>query len=110
MIARFLFGRDFFLYFAYALVCGCISAGRRAIPGLVLEENVLRFMGKMSYSSHENRAYYNVITLVAGFIPYTLLVVMSLFVLKYKGLKVRLSGLWSNIPNRIKSMDDARLY
>lgn len=77
---------------------------------LVLEENVLRFMGKMSYSSHENPAYYNVITLVAGFIPYTLLVVMSLFVLKYKGLKVRLSGLWSNIPNRIKSMDDARLY
>lgn len=77
---------------------------------LVLEENVLRFMGKMSYSSHENPAYYNVITLVAGFIPYTLLVVMSLFVLKYQGFKVRLSGLWSNISNRIKSMDDARLY
>ena len=35
---------------------------------------------------------------------------MSLFVLKYQGFKVRLSGLWSNISNRIKSMDDARLY
>ena len=46
---------------------------------LVLEENVLRLLGKMSYSSHENPAYYNVITVVAGYAPYTLLVLLSLF-------------------------------
>ena len=51
---------------------------------LVLEENVLRFLGKMTYESHENPWYYNVMTVLAGYVPYTLLVLLSLFVLKYK--------------------------
>ena len=47
---------------------------------LVLEENVLRFLGKMTYESHENPWYYNVMTVLAGYVPYTLLVLLSLFV------------------------------
>lgn len=50
---------------------------------LVMEENFGRFMGKMSYESHENPAYYNIITVVSGYAPYTLLVLLSLFSLTY---------------------------
>ena len=51
---------------------------------LVYEENILRFTGKMVYSSHEGPAIYNVQTLLAGFLPYTLLVVFSLFSFRYR--------------------------
>lgn len=51
---------------------------------LVIEENVLRFLGKMSYESHENPLYYNFLTVFAGYVPYTLLALLSLFALKYR--------------------------
>ncbi len=46
---------------------------------LMLEENVGRMTGTMSYESHLNPWYYNIMTLVAGFLPYTLLLLISLF-------------------------------
>lgn len=67
---------------------------------LVLEENVLRFTGKMTYSSHEQPVYYNFITLLAGFAPYTLLCLFSLFVLKYK--RMPLSGSIKSMLLRLK--------
>ena len=51
---------------------------------LVKEENIDRFMGKMAYESHENRAWYNLLTLVMGWAPYTLLLLFSLFILPWK--------------------------
>ena len=76
---------------------------------LVYEENVLRFMGKMVYSSHEEPAIYNVATLLLGFLPYTLLVVMSFFVLNIKKVSnikgFGLTGIW----NKIKGMTDMDL-
>ena len=51
---------------------------------LVKEENIDRFMGKMSYGSHENPAWYNLQTLVTGWLPYTLLLLFSLFALPWK--------------------------
>lgn len=76
---------------------------------LVYEENVLRFMGKMVYSSHEEPAIYNVATLLLGFLPYTLLVVMSLFVLNIKKIRnikeFGVTGIWS----KIKGMSDMDL-
>ncbi len=51
---------------------------------LVKEENIDRFMGKMSYESHENPAWYNLVTLIAGWLPYTLLLLFSLFILPWK--------------------------
>ena len=77
---------------------------------LVLEENVLRLLGKMSYSSHENPAYYNVITVVAGYAPYTLLVLLSLFFLKYHKVSGKLSGWWNRFCTYIREMDDVRLF
>ena len=51
---------------------------------LVKEENIDRFMGKMAYESHENPAWYNLLTLTTGWLPYTLLLLFSLFVLPWK--------------------------
>lgn len=77
---------------------------------LVLEENVLRFLGKMTYASHENPAYYNVITVLAGYVPYTLLVLISLFCLKYKKIQTNPSQWWTRFRAYVRGMDDARLF
>lgn len=77
---------------------------------LVLEENIWRFMGKMSYESHENPAYYNVLTIMAGFLPYTLLALLSLFTLKYKKIRYPISSCWTRFKQYISQMDDVRLF
>ena len=51
---------------------------------LVKEENIDRFTGKMVYESHENPAWYNLLTLITGWLPYTLLLLFSLFILPWK--------------------------
>lgn len=84
--------------------------GGDAFLQLVLEENVWRFMGKMTYASHENPAYYNVIMLLAGFLPYTLLFVFSLFALTYRKLTWTPRMWWQRFVVYIRTMDDARLY
>ncbi len=68
----------FFWYYA------AYQQGGDAFLQLVKEENIDRFMGKMSYESHENPAWYNLMTLTTGWLPYTLLMVFSLFVLPWK--------------------------
>ena len=80
---------------------------------LVYEENVLRFTGKMAYSSHEAPAIYNVVTLVTGFLPYTLLLLMSLFCVKCSKMRFRKNGkvveICSKIWGKVKSMSDQEL-
>ena len=72
---------------------------------LVYEENVLRFLGKMVYSSHEEPAIYNVLTMLAGYLPHTLLLVFSLFAIKYRkpdfsgGLLNWTKTLWTRVRN-----------
>lgn len=51
---------------------------------LVIEENFGRFTGSMSYESHANPIYYNFITVIAGYLPYTLLALMALFTVKWR--------------------------
>lgn len=58
--------------------------GGDAFLHLVKEENIDRFLGKMSYGSHENPAWYNLLTLITGWLPYTLLLLLSLFILPWK--------------------------
>ena len=77
---------------------------------LIMEENFGRFMGKMSYESHENPAYYNVITVLAGYAPYTLLVLLSLFTLTYKKIKGKPHEWWQKFTTYIREMDDTRLF
>jgi hypothetical protein len=49
---------------------------------LVKEENIDRFLGKMSYASHENHWTYNVMMLLLGLLPWTLLPIIALFFLR----------------------------
>lgn len=77
---------------------------------LVYEENVLRLLGKMSYESHVNPWYYNVMTVTAGFLPYTFLAVMSLAVLPWRRMRQPLHTLWRKFVLRLRAMDDARLF
>lgn len=77
---------------------------------LVMEENFGRFMGKMTYESHENPAYYNVMTVVAGYAPYTLLVLFSLFSLSYKRISGKPREWWHKFVAYIRGMDDVRLF
>lgn len=55
--------------------------GGEQFRALVLEENIGRMTGTMSYESHLNPWYYNVITLASGFLPYTVLLLISLVAL-----------------------------
>ena len=76
---------------------------------LVMEENLLRFLGKMSYASHHNPAYYNVLTVLAGFLPYTLLALISLFWIRpRRGLLS--SGRRERFKRYFREMDDVRLF
>ena len=77
---------------------------------LVIEENVLRFLGKMTYASHENPWPYNVMTVVAGFVPYSILLLLSLFTLKYSRITSKPKEWWGTFVSYIKQMDDTRLF
>lgn len=78
---------------------------------LVWEENVLRFTGKMSYGSHENPPIYNVMTILTGMLPYTILMVMGLCAihLKSPGQIVHATW-WKQQWLQLKSMDSLRLF
>ena len=54
---------------------------------LVMEENFGRMTSTMSYESCVNPWPYNIVTLVAGFFPWTLAVVMAAIVLPYRSFK-----------------------
>ena len=77
---------------------------------LVIEENVLRFLGKMTYASHENPWTYNVMTVITGFVPYTILLILSLFTLKYTPISSKPKELWKKFVSYIQQMDDTRLF
>lgn len=76
---------------------------------LVMEENFGRFLGKMTYESHENGISYNFLTLLSGMLPWTLLLVLGLVAFKWKQLKTGtewLRGRWQSF----KAMDSISRY
>ncbi len=109
-----------FLSFLMVAVLSCIlpaawywaayRQGGDRFLGLVLEENVYRLLGKMTYEAHDNPLWYNVVTVVAGYVPYTLLVFVSLFFLKYGKPHGRVRAWWSRFKAYIRDMNDTRLY
>lgn len=113
------FFRIFFSFLAVA-IGACVlptlwymaayQQGGEAFLTLVLEENILRFLGKMTYASHENPWHYNVMTIVAGFIPYTLLVLLSIFTLKFTPISCKPKTWGQKFVTYIKGMDDTRLF
>lgn len=90
-------------------------AGGQRFLELIYEENVLRFTGQMSYESHVNPWYYNVMTLVTGFLPYSLLLLVALPLLPVRRLRgVCLSAFgkegFGRFAVRLRGMDPMRLY
>lgn len=77
---------------------------------LMMEENFGRFLGKMSYESHENPPSYNVIMLVAGYLPWTLLALFSLFCLHYRKPTGTLEVWWKRMVTTVKEADPVNLF
>ena len=61
--------------------------GGQDFLNLVYEENIGRMTGSMSYESHTHSFPYNFFTLATGWLPWTLLVVISLFAKPWKRKK-----------------------
>ena len=80
---------------------------------LIYEENVLRFLGKMPYSSHENGAWYYPVVLLSSAVPYTLICLMALFTIQreqWRKLKVLKSAWWKGLWEHIRKMDRVELF
>lgn len=93
-------GVNFFKAFFWLAGCGVASFvlplgwyyaayldGGQEFLDLVLEENFGRMTNTMSYDSCVNPWHYNFITLAGGYLPWILLVLLSLFSLDYKRLR-----------------------
>lgn len=74
--------------------------GGEAFVNLMLEENTGRFFRKMSYASHENPLWYNFLTIIWGWVPWTLVLLISLFGLKWK--KIHLLPEGASVGERLK--------
>lgn len=83
-----------------AWISAAYVQGGQSFIDLMLEENTGRFMGKMSYDSHENPLWYNFLTIIGGWIPWTLVLLISLFGLKWKNISLLPEG--SSFGERIK--------
>lgn len=86
-----------------------LQGGQRFLD-LVYEENVLRLTGRMTYESHVNPWWYNVVTLIAGFVPYTLLLLISLIALRFKRPRAAAGNVLTRLRSKVRAMDDARLF
>ncbi len=97
-------GRGFWRVFLSMCVFGLLSlilpslwyvaayqAGGQEFYDLAMEENFGRFLGKMSYKSHANPVWYNFMTVITGFLPYTLLLLISLFGMRWKSIRCNCS-------------------
>ncbi|MCG2653044.1 glycosyltransferase family 39 protein [Alloprevotella tannerae] len=87
--------------------------GGESFLQLVYEENVLRFLGKMTYASHENGWYYYFPILAAGLLPYTLTLLFSIFGRPRNGAKykpvVKINFL-RRITEGLRSMNSVELF
>lgn len=84
---------------------------------LVMEENFGRMTNTMSYDSCVNPWHYNLLTLLGGYVPWVLLVLISLFTLDYRRLFRRsdapiagASGLWQGIVGKVRNADPVTLF
>ncbi|MGP1590708.1 MAG: ArnT family glycosyltransferase [Prevotella sp.] len=93
--------------------------GGDAFLALVMEENFGRMMGKMSYDSHVHPFTYNFTSLLAGWLPYTLLILIGLFVTPWKDGVERLKDFFKSskstnwltrILQRAKEADTIELF
>lgn len=89
-------------------LCWYVAAyhqGGQEFLDLVLEENFGRMTGTMAYESHLNPWYYNIATLSAGFLPWTLLLPVALCLVR-RSTYARIfrigTGYWQRFCNHIR--------
>lgn len=82
------------------------AQGGQEFVDLALEENIGRATGTMSYASHANPWYYNLITVVSGYAPYTLLALLAVPLLKRAKMTFNVKGWWTGV----RQMDDVKLF
>lgn len=112
--------------FAWYYAAYCEPHGGERFLNLIYEENVLRLTGRMTYASHINPWPYNVMTVLTGMLPFTLVLLLLLpagcrnVARRWAGCSRtgRTLGQWFstvrgwcvNAFGRLRSMDDARLF
>lgn len=84
--------------------------GGNSFINLIFEENIGRFTGDMSYESHVQPFTYNFLTAVVGFLPWTLLVIFSLFGVKMAKPRGKIKESLAKLKNSIVKMDSVRLF
>ena len=103
------FGKTFFSLLGIGLLSliplgvwfwAAYQQGGESFVNLMLEENTGRFFRKMSYASHENPIWYNFLTIIWGWIPWTLVLLISLFGLKWKKMHILPEG--ASVGERLK--------
>lgn len=82
---------------------------------VILAENFARFFHMSTPAipydlGHENGAWYNLVTLAAGFIPWTIFFFFSLFGLKICKPQQSLKGILNEAWTRFRSMDKVRMF
>mgnify|MGYP000284919722 CR=1 FL=1 len=75
-----------------------------------MEENFGRMTNTMSYDSCVNPWHYNFVTLFAGYVPWTLLALLSLFSLTYHKFSIQPAAWWKRFTAWIKNMDPVDLF
>lgn len=68
------------------------NQGGERFLDLVIEENFGRMTGTMSYDSHVHPFTYNFVTIISGYLPWTLLMLFGLFVLPWRRFKTWFTG------------------
>lgn len=91
------------------------KAGGDDFINVVLAENFGRFFHlstpNINYElGHENGVWYNFVTLIAGFIPWTILFFFSLFGLKYKMPQKSIKQILTDTWYSIRTMEKEKLF
>lgn len=83
--------------------------GGQEFLDLMYEENIGRMTSTMGYESCVNPWYYNIITVIAGYTPWILMLVISLFFLQYRRLP-QLNLWWQRFVKWIQGLENVDLF
>lgn len=127
------FWRAFFSLAAFGLLslslyaawfCAAWQNGGQELLDLIYEENIGRMTGTMTYKAHAFPWTFNVVTLVAGYVPWTLLLIIALFFADYRGTWHRMTSwasaddaatgrirrMWRRLTAAVRGMDSVDLF
>lgn len=111
------FFKTFFLLLAWGLLSLIPYAiwfyfawrqGGQEFLDLMYEENIGRMTSTMGYESCVEPWYYNFITVIAGYVPWTLMLVLSLFFLRYR--RPASTGWWQRFTAWVRGLRDVDLF